>query len=144
MNFPIKDDTNNNRFLIFKKSDNETMLHYIYSTNRFIKTPPKPLETLKKWEKLLSHATHMLLYVFMVAVPFSGYLMSNSYGYPAVFFGLELPFLVEKNYEIGKIFSQTHTISAFLLLGLVVIHVLGALKHRFLDDKENDVLKRML
>ncbi len=97
---------------------------------------------LTKFEKIASHAVHMLLYLAMLIVPISGYLMSNSYGYPAVFFGAELPFLVEKNYALGKIFGQVHTCSAFSLLALVAIHILAVLKHRFVD--KNDVLNRMV
>ena len=112
--------------------------------NRIIHKAPAPLKTLKNWEKTASHAAHILLYILMVIIPISGYLMSNSFGYQVKFFGIELPFLVEKNFEIGKIFAKTHTYSAFSILGIITIHILGVIKHRFFDNKENDVLKRMI
>ena len=120
------------------------VLIFIRIINRFIFKAPALPATLVKWEKIAAHLGHAGLYLLMIAVPLSGYLMSNSFGYPVHFFGIELPFLIEKNLELGGFFAEAHEISAFSLLGLVAIHVLGALKHRFFDKPENDVLKRML
>jgi len=120
------------------------ILIFIRIFNRFVCKAPALPKTLQKWEKIAAHFGHIGLYFLMMAVPLSGYLMSNSFGYPVHFFGIEMPFLIEKNFELGKLFSEAHEISAFSLLGLVIIHVLGALKHRFFDKPENDVLKRML
>ena len=41
--------------------------------------------------------------------------------------------------------EEVHELLAFTLLGLVGLHFVGALKHRFIDKDPNaDVLKRML
>lgn len=107
------------------------------------KAPALP-ESFSKNEKVLTHFVHFGLYVLMIVVPFSGYLMSNFFGYPVHFFGFEMPFLAEKNLELGQIFSEAHEISAYALLGLIALHVAGVVKHRFFDKSENDVLQRML
>jgi len=120
------------------------ILIFVRIINRFIYKAPALPQSLPKIEIALSHLVHLGLYILMIIVPLSGYLMSNSFGYPAVFFGNELPFLVEQNFERGKFFAETHELSAYGLLGLVALHVLGAIKHRFFDKPENDVLKRML
>lgn len=112
--------------------------------NRLIYKAPKQLETLKIWEQKAAHFVHILLYILMLIAPISGYLMSNLYGYPVKFFGIQLPFLVSKNAELGHVFSEIHEISTFGLLAIVVIHVGAVIKHKFFDKKENDVLKRML
>lgn len=112
--------------------------------NRLIKNAPALPESMPKWEQLLAHLGHLGLYALMVVVPLSGYLMSNSFGFPVKLFGIELPFLIEKNFDHGKIFSEAHEISAYSLLALITLHILAALKHRFFDRAENDVLKRML
>lgn len=40
---------------------------------------------------------------------------------------------------------DAHGILPYILLGLIALHLLGSLKHRFLDKGKNtDVLKRML
>ena len=111
--------------------------------NRFYNKPPALPITMPKLEILGAHFVHILLYILMIIVPLSGYLMSNSFGFPASFFGYEMPFLVEKNFDQGVIFSQTHKIGAYSLLAVVALHFLGALKHRFFDRPEHDVLKRM-
>lgn len=112
--------------------------------NRFIKKAPALPKNMVKIEKIASHIVHAALYILMILVPLSGYLMSNSFGYPVHFFTFEMPFLIGTNFEIGKIFAETHEISAYTLLALIALHFLGALKHRFFDKPENDVLKRMV
>ena len=76
-----------------------------------------------------------------------GYSMSSTYtqsdGVP--FFLVRLPELLPKNDNWFKVFQWLHRTLAYTLLVLVVWHVRGALKHRFLDtDRDNDVLRRML
>ena len=120
------------------------ILIFLRIVNRLIhKAPPLP-QTFPKWEKILAHLGHSGLYFLMILTPLSGYLMSNSFGYPVKFFGLEMPFLVEKDFEIGKIFSETHELSSYTLLGLVALHIIAAFKHRFEKNPEHDVLKRMI
>jgi cytochrome b561 len=47
-------------------------------------------------------------------------------------------------YQDAKITQAGADSLAYTLLGLVVLHVAGALKHRFVDkDRANDVLSRM-
>jgi len=38
--------------------------------------------------------------------------------------------------------SEAHYVIAFILLGLIALHIAGALKHRFID--KDDVLNRMM
>lgn len=102
-------------------------------------TPANP--PIPRWELLLANVTHVLLYIFLFAVPLSGVWMSNSYGYGVSFFGLELPRLFPENKEIAHTAEEVHELLAFTLIGLVVLHVTGALKHRFID--RNDVIYRM-
>lgn len=120
------------------------ILIFIRVLNRFINKAPALPKTFKKSEQILSHLAHFGLYILMLCVPLSGYLMSNSFGYPVHLFSIELPKLIGTNFELGKIFAEAHEISAFSLLGLVAIHILAVIKHRFFDKPENDVLKRMI
>jgi len=112
--------------------------------NRLVKGAPPLQETIAKIERILAHLGHFGLYVLMVVVPLSGFLMSNSFGFQVKFFGIELPFLTGQNFDRGKIFALAHQLLAYTLLALVIVHILAALKHRFFDKPENDVLKRML
>jgi cytochrome b561 len=112
--------------------------------NRFINHPPALPQTIKNYEKILAHLGHFSLYALMLIVPLSGYLMSNSYGFEVKFFGILLPFITSLNIDNAKIFSEVHEISAYILAGLIAIHIIAVVKHRFFDQKENDVLNRML
>ncbi len=120
------------------------ILIFIRIFNRFLNKAPKLPEGLPQIEKLFSHAVHLLLYVLMLVVPFSGYLMSNAYGFPVHFFTITMPNLISAKPEIGIYFAKTHKYAAYTLIAAIAFHIAGALKHRFFDKPENDVLKRML
>lgn len=108
--------------------------------------PPVLPAVLQVWEQKLSLLAKGLLYLLSLAVPSSGYVMSNAAGYSVSLFGLcDLPVLVAKNEELAKLANGAHGLLAYLLIGVVLLHVAGALKHRLLDkDPAADVMKRML
>lgn len=120
------------------------ILIFLRIINRFVKKTPALPNTMPKYEIILSHLGHFGLYVLMLIVPLSGYLMSNSFGFPVKFFSLEMPILVQNNFELGKFFAEVHELSAYGLLTLIIVHILAVIKHRFFDRPEHDVLKRML
>ena len=97
-------------------------------------------------ERRLTKGLQSLLYLLMALVPVGGYVMSMAGGHPVSFFGLfDLPVLLEKNKAVGGFAHEGHELMAFAIIALVLIHVAGALKHRFMNPGgEADVLKRML
>jgi cytochrome b561 len=101
---------------------------------------------LQRWEVVLAKSTVGLLYLLMLATPIAGFLMTNATGKPVSYFGLfDLPLLIGENHDVHEILEEVHGFLAFTILALVGLHVLGALKHRFIDaDPKADVLKRML
>lgn len=104
-------------------------------------------QALAAWEIRTAKAAHGLLYALMVLVPLAGYSMSSSYTQSdgVFFFGVNLPELLPKNDDRFEVFRSIHKVLAFVLLGVVVLHALGALKHRFVDrDRSKDVLSRMV
>jgi len=144
--FLPKDASNRSELYGLHKSLGILVLLLIFPRiiNRFINKPPALPETIKKIDQILAHAGHIVLYILMILVPLSGYLMSNSYGYRVKLFSIEMPFIIEKNYELGKIFSSLHYYLGYGILFMVLIHIAAVVKHRFFDSKENDVLKRMI
>ncbi len=120
------------------------LLIFLRILNRLIKKAPALPKTMSKIEQILAHLGHLGLYASMIVVPLSGFLMSNSFGFPVKFFGTELPVLIGTNFDHGKLFAEIHELGAYALLGLVVVHVAAVIKHRFFDKPENDVLKRMI
>ncbi len=109
----------------------------------FISPPPKMLGEPSKKEELVAKFAHILLILFMIGMGLSGWLLSSSGGYPVKFFDIfELPVLIGKNHDIHELFEEIHEIGGFILIGLIILHILAALKHQFI--KKDGTLKRML
>lgn len=106
-----------------------------------LKGKPKSLLTHKPWEKGLSHLVHLLLYLLLIAMPLSGWVMSSAADFPISFFGLQAPDIVSKDKEIFDLSRNAHELMAFALIAFVGLHILGALKHHFIDRDET--LQRM-
>lgn len=93
---------------------------------------PPSLDRYSDRIKKAASATHISLYILMFSVPIAGYLMSTFHGYAVDFFGLfKLPLIVGKDKALAEIAGEAHEILAFVLLGLLVLHIAGAIKHRF-------------
>ncbi len=110
---------------------------------RFTHRPPGPPVGTPAWQHTVAEATHLLIYVLMVAIPLSGWLMSSAKGFQTVYFGvLPLPDLLAKNKELGDALNFVHKMLNFTLAGVVLAHAGAAIKHHFID--RDDVLTRML
>ena len=73
---------------------------------------------------------HGAVYALMLAVPVAGCLASQAYGGSVSFFGLvELPTLVGRDEIIVNLFYYGHMYGAWLLLGLVGVHIAAAFWH---------------
>jgi len=107
---------------------------------------PKLPAVLANWEKPAAHAGHVALYLLMLAVPISGYVMSGSYeGSQGInFFGLLSPRIVPVNDSLFSISQSLHGPLAWGLLSVVSVHIIGVIKHRYFDRAQADVLPRML
>lgn len=113
--------------------------------NKVNPTPPLP-DALQGIERILPKVIVGLLYLLMLATPFMGIMMTQLYGMPVNIFDLyQLPTLVAKNKELAETVRELHGILAWTMLTLIILHVLGAAKHRIKDrGGETDVLGRML
>ena len=105
--------------------------------------PPDFPEAMPAWQRRAAHGLHHLLYLLIFAVPLSGYFYTLATGYPVVWFGLvKLPVLIAKNKALADTLEPVHYWLNMVMAGLVVLHVLAALKHHFVD--RDDTLRRML
>lgn len=110
---------------------------------RLVSVDPTLPPHMAAWEKFAAKAMHYLLYIFMFAMPLTGWAMSSAAGFPASFFGLfVMPDLVAPNEALAKLLGETHEILGYSLIVLIVGHAGAALKHHFID--KDDVLRRML
>lgn len=103
----------------------------------------QPLNTHKTWERKLAHLTHALMYLLMLVLAISGYMITTAKGQSLqVFDWFSIPaiaFNIEYQEDIA---GDLHEIFAWSLIGLAVLHIAGALKHHFVD--RDNTLKRML
>jgi len=101
---------------------------------RLTHTPPPLPDRVAAWQRHASAIVHGLLYLLMIAIPLSGWLMSSAKGFQTVWFGvLPLPDLIGKDKALGELLAEVHKILNFTLLGLVVLHVGAALQHHFIE-----------
>ena len=104
--------------------------------------PPLP-DSMPAWQIRAATATHVLLYLLMLAVPLTGWMSSSAKGFQTVYFGvLPLPDLLAKNTELGDLLGKIHMLLNYSMAALVVAHVGAALKHHFIDRDE--VLAHMI
>ncbi len=106
---------------------------------------PKPQwpPAMPIWERVLARMTHVLLYVLMILMPLSGWVMSTAAGKAPDFFWLfsfPLP-LVPASKALARLCSELHYIFAWALTAVLLLHISGALKHHFID--KNNILTRM-
>lgn len=108
----------------------------------FSKVPDSP-EHMGQWQKKAANYTHALLYMLMFAVPLSGYFYTSAAGYPVVYLGLfELPTIITANPELKNNLKELHELLTNVMLVVVVLHILAAFKHQFLD--KDKLIQRMM
>lgn len=113
------------------------ILWHVYSKK------PEYVATLKPWEKKLARLGHGLLYLLLIGMPLTGWMMSSAAGYPVNLFGLfTLPDLVAVNSQDRELFGELHEILGSVLMGVLGMHIAAALKHHFWD--KDNTLRRML
>ncbi|WP_019917868.1 cytochrome b [Methyloversatilis discipulorum] len=110
---------------------------------RITHRPPALPAGIPAWQVTAAKAGHHLLYLLMVIVPLSGWLMSSAKGFQTVWFGvLPLPDLLSKDEALGEALLLTHRLLNWFFMLVVAGHVVAALKHHFID--RDGLLSRML
>jgi cytochrome b561 len=97
--------------------------------------PPLPA-MLVGLQATAGRAAHILFYIFMIVLPLTGWLMigANGKAAPVDFFGLfSVDIAVGKYAALADIAREGHEFLATPLIMLIGLHVLGALKHQFID-----------
>jgi cytochrome b561 len=104
--------------------------------------PPLPAHT-PAWERAAAHATHWTLYLLMVAMPLTGWLMVSGgpTPRPTSWFGLAQVPPLPVGRAAGGFGHEAHELLGWLMLALVVLHVAAALRHHLL--LRDGVLGRM-
>ena len=147
-----RDDPSRFDLIQLHKSIGITIL--VFSVLRLVwrlmnKVPPLPAH-MPAWERFAAHASHVLLYVLIIAIPLSGWALASSspLGIPTIWFGtFEVPYLpglqgFADQHAAEGAFRGAHELLGDLMIALLIIHTGAALKHHFWD--RDSVLIRML
>jgi cytochrome b561 len=110
----------------------------------FVSPRPESIATLRPLERKLAKTAHVLLYFFMLAMPLTGFIMTSYFGAPTYFFLWELDPLWATNEKAVQLWGLLHKyLFPYLIFLVLGAHILGVLKHQFLD-KHIKVLRRMV
>ena len=110
--------------------------------------PPPPFPAAyRPWERSAAQTAHIALYVAMFALPLSGWAHDSAWkgfeAHPMRWFGLfpwpriaaiaDLPPAEKEQWHDWL--GQAHQYAGYALYALVAAHVVGALKHQFVDGQ---------
>ena len=104
---------------------------------------PAPPPSRARWERLSAHAMNLTLFAMMVAIPTTGYVISTSAGDGIAIFGwFVVPALLPESEALRDLAIELHYYFAYGTAALVLVHVMAALKHQFIDS--DGTLSRMI
>ena len=104
--------------------------------------PPLP-GGLARWERASAFASHWLLYLVLVGMPVSGYLLSAGGGRPVNYFGLFTIPGMPKNEALAHAAAWAHVVTGqWLVYALIVLHLAATAWH--VAVRRDGVLERML
>ena len=109
--------------------------------------PPALPRSYPRLEKLGAHAAHILLYALIFGLPISGYIHDSAFkdaaANPLTLFGLvTVPRLAPimaldpaTKEQVHATWFAIHGWLGYALYALLALHILGALKHQFVDGE---------
>ncbi len=97
---------------------------------------------MASWEIVLARGTHIAFYVLLLALPLTGWAFAVTVERPLEFFGLFPIPTMGFSESARDILHEAHELLGVTAIAIVVLHIVGALKHYFLD--KDDVVARML
>jgi cytochrome b561 len=117
---------------------------------RLFHRPPALPAAMPSWEKQAATVTHIGLYAFMFALPLTGWALvsASPYNIPTVLFGVipwpDLPILstLADKHAAAAVLTFIHSRLAYILIGLLGLHIAAALRHHFL--LHDNILRRIL
>ena len=116
--------------------------------------PPLPAG-YPRLERFTAHGVHALLYLLILAIPITGWIHDSAFAqaaqHPLILFGIipwfRLGFITHLDpatkEHMHSLFGAIHTYLGYVLYGVFALHLLGALKHQFID-KEPEIQRMWL
>ncbi|VAX07229.1 Cytochrome b561 homolog 2 [hydrothermal vent metagenome] len=114
------------------------LLRFIW---RQLNLRPEPIG--QAWEQAIAELVHRSIYLLIVAIGTSGYLISTADGHSLSVFGwFEIPALITSIERLEDIAGTIHLTLAITLITVAALHALAAFKHHFVN--RDPTLTRML
>jgi len=107
----------------------------------FALRPPLPA-SVSPLQARASAVTEGGLYILLLVQPFTGLMQTLARGRPFQLFMFEAPQAMDRDRGLAMLFHEAHELAAWLLLGLVALHVGAALLHGLV--LKDGVLQTML
>ena len=106
-------------------------------------TPPSYPPQMPAFIRRLAHSTHHLMYVLLFAIALLGWAGVTAFPALSIAGGWSLPSMpfIPESRTLSKLLFTIHGWLAIVLSILVVVHIAGALKHKFID--KDGVFDRM-
>ena len=111
---------------------------------RLANPPPPSPAAMSPIEKVLALAVQAVFYALLLILPLSGWAMVSTGRVvgPIPFFGLFAVPALPLPAALHGAFGESHTVLGWLMVATITLHVLGAMKHQFLD--RDHLIARML
>ena len=103
---------------------------------------PVPLNNSIKIERILARSSHWILITGTFLLPITGVMISIYGGYGVDFFGLillpenhnpnNIDLIIPLNQTLLDISQYAHNLIANIMIGVIFLHIIGALKHHFI------------
>jgi cytochrome b561 len=110
---------------------------------RWANPVPALPQDLRPWERYAAQLGHIGLYLLMFAAALSGWALAGTgrTAFRQDLIGVTVP-MVYTDRSAHGLLEDTHWTLSYLLAVLVLVHVVGALRHHYV--KHNTILRRML
>ena len=109
----------------------------------YLTPSPKPLASYSKLVRFIRHIGHLTLYLILLIIFISGYLISTADGRTIEVFSwfevASLGALFDRQEDLA---GSIHKYAAYTLVAFVIVHIIAALKHHYFD--KDATLTRMI
>jgi len=110
---------------------------------RTVNTAPSLPADMRPLEQRSAHASHLLLYLLLLFMPLTGWIVTSAANIPfRMFWLIPLPPIVAPDKPTADAAASMHLVLFVVLSLLLALHVAAALRHHFF--RHDDVLARML
>ena len=104
---------------------------------------PGPVPGTPAWQDRIAAITHWGLYLLLLAMPLSGWMLNSAAGFPLQWFGLlDVPALVGEHHDLHERAEAMHELLFWILALIVLAHAAAAIFHHVFQG--DATLARML